>query len=224
MSTQRAFTPIIFCLFFSVWLAACQAAPITEGLHPYTDTDTTSTTVDAGYIRMLHPPLTVQDFTLPASTGSDLSLSDLQGRWVVMFFGYTRCPDFCPLTLSDYRQVKRLLGDQADQVVFLYVSVDGFRDTPDVLANHLTIFDPEFLGMSGDDQTLSRIQPDYDFYYRRQVVEGSPTRYVVDHSTRSYILSPAGQLVASLAYQAPPEFTANLLRDYITAATLTAQP
>jgi hypothetical protein len=80
-----------------------------------------------------------------------------------VFFGYTRCPDFCPLTLAEYKSVKARLGDLAQQVTFVFISVDGARGTAPVLTEHLARFDPEFVGFSGDDATLAQIQPDYGF-------------------------------------------------------------
>ena len=142
---------------------------------------------------VVQPPIQLQDFTLPASTGESMHLSDLNGSWRVMFFGYLHCPDFCPLTLTEYRRVKALLGEIGEQVKFLYVSVDGVRDTPEALRRYLANFDPAFIGFSGDDETLAQIQPDYDFYYRRRLPEGSQAVYVIDHSTRSYLIDPQGR-------------------------------
>jgi len=78
---------------------------------------------------VVQPPILLQDFTMPASTGESMHLSDLNGSWRVMFFGYLHCPDFCPMTLTEYKRVKGLLGETGEQVKFLYVSVDGVRDT-----------------------------------------------------------------------------------------------
>lgn len=158
------------------------------------------------------PPLELQDFTLPSSTGETMSLSDLNGQWRVMFFGYLHCPDFCPLTLAEYRQVKGLLGEDAEQVEFVYVSVDGVRDTPEALRAYLGNFDPEFIGFSGDDETLARIQPDYGFYYSRRLDSGSQAVYVIDHSTRSYLVDPEGRLRASFTYDVDPPVIASAIQ------------
>jgi protein SCO1/2 len=164
---------------------------------------------------VINPPLLVRDFTLPASTGEDLSIHDLDGRYRMIFFGYLHCPDFCPLTMAEFRQVKALLGDLASEVQFIYISVDGARDTPQLVANYLDNFDPEFIGFSGDDATLARIQPDYGFYYQRRLDTGSQAEYIIDHSTRSYLLDREGRLVSSFTYDTEPEVIAAALRWFI---------
>lgn len=175
--------------------------------------------VPAGYRgELVEPPIQLQDFTLPASTGQSLSLSDLDGQWRVIFFGYLHCPDFCPLTLAEYRQVKQLLAEEAAQVDFIYISVDGVRDTPEALRVYLANFDPDFIGLSGDDVTLARIQPDYGFYYQRRLDSGSQAVYVIDHSTRSYLVNPSGQLVATFTYDISPAAIASAIREHMHTA------
>lgn len=168
---------------------------------------------------VVDPPLQVQDFTLPSSTGAPLSLSDLDGQWRVMFIGYMRCPDFCPTTLAEYRRVKALLGDAAEHVTFVYVSVDGARDTPDLLRAYLDNFDPEFIGFAGDDETLARIQPDYGFYYRRNLTSGSQMLYTIDHSTRSYLIDPDRRLRTTFTYQTAPQTMARAIAWYVEHET-----
>ncbi|MBL8146385.1 MAG: SCO family protein [Anaerolineae bacterium] len=164
---------------------------------------------------VINPPLLVRDFTLPASTGADLSLHELDGKFRMIFFGYLHCPDFCPLTMAEFKRVKQLLGEYANDVDFIYISVDGARDTPELLARYLNNFDPNFIGFSGDDVTLAGIQPDYGFYYQRRLGTGSQAEYVVDHSTRSYLLDRAGRLRSSFTYDTSPEAIADALRWYI---------
>lgn len=164
---------------------------------------------------VVDPPVQVQDFTLPSSTGEPMRLSDLNGQWRVMFIGYTRCPDFCPTTLAEYRRVKAMLGDDAEHVTFVYISVDGVRDTPEMLRAYLNNFDPEFIGFSGDDETLARIQPDYGFYYRRNLQTGSQLLYTIDHSTRSYLVDPDGWLRTTFTYQTEPQTIARAIAWYV---------
>lgn len=164
---------------------------------------------------VVDPPIRVQDFTLPSSTGELMSLSDLNGQWRVLFIGYMHCPDFCPTTLAEYRRVKALLGDAAGQVTFVYLSVDGARDTPDMLRAYLDNFDPAFVGFAGDDETLARIQPDYGFYYRRNLTTGSQMLYTIDHSTRSYLIDPDGLLRTTFTYQTEPQTMARAIAWYM---------
>ncbi len=164
---------------------------------------------------VVNPPLLVRDFTLPASTGEDVSIRDLNGKYRMLFYGYLHCPDFCPLTMAEFKQVKALLGDLASEVEFIYISVDGARDTPQLIANYLNNFDPAFIGFSGDDATLARIQPDYGFYYQRRLDTGSQAEYIIDHSTRSYLLDREGRLITSFTYDTEPEAIAAAIRWFI---------
>lgn len=164
---------------------------------------------------VIDPPVTLQDFALP---GTDLDierLSDLNGTWLLMFFGYLHCPDFCPLTLAEYRRIKADLGADAENIRFVYISVDAVRDSPDAIRAHLANFDPAFIGFSGDDDTLARIQPDYGFYYERRMDTGSQAVYTVDHSTRSYLVDRQGILRASFTYDAEHDAIAEAIRWYL---------
>ncbi len=155
-------------------------------------------------------PIAVQDFTMPGNLGDSMSLSDSNGKWRLLFFGYTHCPDFCPLTLAEFRQIKEMLGDQADEIEFVFVSVDGERDTPEAITDYIDRFDPEFIAFSGDDATLEQIQSDYGLYYQRAENAASPENYMVDHTTRSYLIDREGNLISTFAYDDTP--------DQITAA------
>lgn len=171
---------------------------------------------DGVYVgQVINPPIQAQDFEAPSSHDDITRLSDLNGRWRVIFFGYMHCPDFCPLTLVDYKRVKAALGDAASEVDFVYISVDAVRDTPAALRRYLANFDAEFIGFSTDDAILSRIQPDYGFYYERRMDTGSQAVYTVDHSTRSYLLDRDGVLRASFAYRTAPRDVANALLWYL---------
>lgn len=161
---------------------------------------------------VVNPPILLQDFEMPSSMGGNLRLTDLRGSWLVIFFGYLHCPDFCPLTLVSYERIKRFLGDNAQKVKFVYISVDGARDTPEAMSRYLSNFDDEFIGLTGDDQTLARIQPDYGFYYLRRLDDGNLAVYTVDHSTKTYIVDPNGYLVATIDYGTSiPDMTRALL-------------
>lgn len=161
--------------------------------------------------QVLNPPVQTRDFEAPASETDISRLSDTEGKWRVIFFGYMHCPDFCPLTLMDYKKAKAFLGDAADEVEFLYISVDSIRDTPDAMARYLANFDSQFIGFSPDDATLIEIQPDYGFYYKRSMGTGSRAVYTVDHSTRSYVLDRDGVLRTSFAYDTEPQVIADAL-------------
>jgi protein SCO1/2 len=165
--------------------------------------------------QVVNPPIMTQDVAVPSSHADIAALSDLNGTWRVIFFGYMRCPDFCPLTLVEYKRVKALLGEEASEVKFVFITVDAVRDTPEALQRYLANFDPDFIGFAADDATLARIQPDYGFYYERRMGSSSQDVYTIDHSTRSYLLDREGILRASFAYDAEPRAIADALLWYL---------
>lgn len=165
--------------------------------------------------QVANPPIMTQDVAVPSSHAGIDALSDLNGSWRVIFFGYMRCPDFCPLTLAEYKQVKSLLQEAASEVTFVFITVDAARDTPEALQRYLANFDSAFVGFAADDDTLARIQPDYGFYYERRMNSDSQAVYTIDHSTRSYLLDRDGILRASFAYDARPRAIADALMWYL---------
>lgn len=208
------FALMAVALFAGSACAARQGA--SQSTTPTTRTPMPMTAEDGTYLgEVIAPPLLLQDFVLPSSSPDITRLSDLNGQWRLMFFGYLHCPDFCPMTLAEFRKVKQLLGADAAEVTFVYISVDAARDTPQALRDYLDNFDAEFIGFSGDDVTLARIQPDYGFYYRRRTVEASRVEYVVDHSTRSYLVDRDGYLRTTFTYNTEPEVIAAAIAWYI---------
>lgn len=165
---------------------------------------------------LTNPPVAVQDFAALSTRPDVARLSDLNGRWRIIFFGYMHCPDFCPLTLADYKNAKAVLGEAAaSEVAFLFISVDADRDSIALMRPYLANFDPDFVGFAADDKTLARIQPDYGFYYERRMESGSDAVYTIDHSTRSYLLDREGVLRTTFAYDTPPERIAEALQWYL---------
>jgi len=165
--------------------------------------------------QVAHPPLAVQDFSALSTHPEVAALSDLNGRWRLIFFGYMHCPDFCPLTLVDYKNAKAAMGEAAEEVEFVFISVDADRDTVALMQPYLANFDPDFVGFAADDATLARIQPDYGFYYERRLGSGPEAVYTIDHSTRSYLLDREGVLRATFAYDTDPELMAAALQWYL---------
>lgn len=168
-----------------------------------TTTPTPTFVPDTAGITPLEPGVELADFTLPASTGADMSLSDLRGSYVLMFFGYTHCPDFCPTTMANYKLIQQDLGDDAGRLKFVFTSVDGERDTPEVLAEYVSRFDPAFIGLQGNDETLEQIAGDYGLDYALHTDEADADgSYAVDHTTYSYLIDPEGRLRALVSYSA----------------------
>ncbi|MGD9772651.1 SCO family protein [Diaphorobacter sp.] len=134
-----------------------------------------------------------RDLLLPDHNGQPRSLKDFAGKVVVVFFGYTQCPDVCPTSMSELAEVKRALGADGDRLQGLFVSVDPERDTPEMLKAYMTNFDPSFLALRGTPEQLAAVAKDFKIYYKR--VEGqTPTSYTMDHSAGSYVYDPAGRL------------------------------
>ena len=134
-----------------------------------------------------------KDLPLPDFNGQPRHLRDFAGKVVVVFFGYTQCPDVCPTTLAELADVKRALGAQGDRLQALFVTVDPQRDTPEVLKAYVTYFDPSFLALRGTPEQLAAVAKDFRIYYKR-VAGPTPTSYTMEHSAGSYLFDPAGRL------------------------------
>jgi protein SCO1/2 len=128
---------------------------------------------------------------LTDQTGRPRRLEDWRGKVVVLFFGFTHCPDVCPTTLADLSQVMKQLGPDAERVQVLFVTVDPERDTPEVLAKYVGAFDPRFLGLYGDAAATQRAAREFKvFFEKRKSADG----YSVDHSGQTYVIDPQGRL------------------------------
>jgi len=143
------------------------------------------------------------DFELPDHNGQTRRLADFQGKVVVVFFGYTQCPDVCPTTMSELAGIKKALGADGDRLQALFVTVDPARDTPEVLKAYMTNFDPGFLALRPSPEKLAQLAADFKVYYKK--VEGpTPTSYTMDHSAGSYIYDPRGRLRLFARYGSGP--------------------
>lgn len=143
---------------------------------------------------VLQSPEPATDFTLTASTGAPLRLSDLRGKVVLLYFGYTACPDACPLTLADLTQTMQLLGKPAEKVQVILVSVDPQHDTPQRLARYVTAFDPTFLGMTGAPATIEAVATQFGIFYDgpQPLVNSTEQVYPVNHTSNIVVIDPAG--------------------------------
>jgi protein SCO1 len=124
-------------------------------------------------------------------TGKPRRLEDFRGKAIVLFFGFTHCPDVCPTTLAEVAAALRQLGPDAERVQVLLVTVDPERDTQDALAKYVTAFDPRFLGLRGDAAATQRAAKEFKIYYEKRK---SGESYTVDHSGQTYVLDPQGRL------------------------------
>ncbi|MCK9382242.1 MAG: SCO family protein [Sulfuritalea sp.] len=134
-----------------------------------------------------------KDFKLTDHNGQARRLADFRGKAVVLFFGYTQCPDVCPTTLAGMREAMNLLGEDAKRVQVLFVTVDPARDTPALLAQYVPAFHPSFLGLYADEKGTAALAKDFKVFYAKQA-GSTPDSYSIDHSTGSYVFDPQGRL------------------------------
>ena len=152
-----------------------------------------------------------RDFALTDFNGRPRTLADFRGKAVVLFFGYTQCPDVCPTTLAELAEVMRRLGPDADRVQVLFVTVDPARDTPELLSKYVPVFDPRFLGLYGDADALARTAKEFKIIYQKQPGK-TPGSYTMDHSAGTYIFDPQGKLRVYVSYGQGPDVFAHDLR------------
>jgi protein SCO1/2 len=132
-------------------------------------------------------------FSLTDHNGQPRTLADFKGKAVVIFFGFTQCPDVCPTSMSEMAEAKRLLGADGDRLQGLFVSVDPERDTPEIMRQYMASFDPSFLALYAAPDALPALAKSYKIYYKK--VDGpTPTSYSMDHSAGSYVYDPQGRI------------------------------
>jgi protein SCO1 len=134
-----------------------------------------------------------KDFALPDTDGKLRTLKDFQGKAVVVFFGYTQCPDVCPTTLQEIAEAKKLLGPDGARVQGIFITVDPERDKPELLKAYVANFGPDLVALRGNAEQTAAVAKDYKVYYKR--AEGkTPGSYFMEHTAASYIYDPQGRL------------------------------
>ena len=152
-----------------------------------------------------------RDFHLTDQNGKERSLEDFRGKAVVVFFGYTMCPDVCPTTLAELAQVKKLLGSDGDRLQVLFITVDPERDTPQLLKAYMANFDPSFLALRCSSEQLVTLARNFKIFYKK--VDGkTPDSYTMDHSAGCYVYDPQGRLRLYVRYGVDPQAIASDLR------------
>lgn len=142
---------------------------------------------------LFEPPVKADDFSLPDQFGETFQLSAQRGEVVLLFFGYTHCPDVCPVTLSEYRQVSELLGDRSEQVKFVFITVDPERDNRETLRDFLDNFGIPIQGLTAEQSALEPVWEEFGVYHEKVDV-GSAAGYLVDHTARIYVINKQGEL------------------------------
>lgn len=145
------------------------------------------------------------DLALTTQAGEPFTLDSMRGKVVLVYFGYTYCPDFCPTTMLDMMQVGDALGDDAGRLQVVMVSVDPERDTPGHLAEYLEFYDPGFIGLTGSPEATLDVQRGYGVMAAPQEPAGDSDGYLVDHSTSLFGIDPEGNLVLTWAYGTEPD-------------------
>jgi len=175
---MRCFSPLTFLVGLSalVLLSSCNSKVEPEFL----STDITNASFG-------------RDFKLSDHNGDIRSLADFKGKVIVLFFGYTNCPDICPGIMGKLAGTIKKLGNDSSHVQVLFISVDPEHDTPAILKQYVSTFNPTFLGLSGDLQTTTNIAKEFKISFQKQT-ETTQDSYIMDHSTGVYIFDPKGRL------------------------------
>jgi protein SCO1 len=184
----------LFIFVFLLMLSACNPA---EAPTPFVGTDISG----ADFAKSL---------SLTDHNGKLRSMSDFKDKVVVLFFGFTHCPDVCPTTMSDLKQALKLLGDKSNEVQVLFVTVDPERDTQEVLAKFVPSFDARFIGLRGNAQETADTLANFKIFYAKVDGKGA-NDYTIDHSAGMYVFDKVGKIRLYLGYgQKPAEIASDV--------------
>jgi protein SCO1/2 len=182
-------------------LAACDKAP-NKPRPSFVSTDLTGADYAKGFALVDH-------------NGKPRTLADFKGKVVMVFFGYTQCPDVCPTTMAEMAAVMQKLGPQADQVQVLFITLDPERDTQQLLAGYVPAFDKRFLGLRGTPEQTAKTAKDFKVFYAK--VPGSdPKTYTIDHTAGTYVFDRDGKLRLFMRHDEKPDEIAHDLRQLLS--------
>jgi protein SCO1/2 len=139
---------------------------------------------------VIDPPIPLPDFELTTTAGQPFHLSDVAGDIALIYFGYTYCPDVCPLTMGDVKKALAGLETGRERVHVIFISIDPERDTPEVLANYMKAFGPEFIGLTDDFAKVQEVMKPYGAFAQKEEVEDSALGYSMSHTARLYLVDP----------------------------------
>jgi protein SCO1 len=159
-----------------------------------------------------------REFSLTDPAGKTRTLADFRGKAVVVFFGYTQCPDVCPTTLTTLAETMKLLGPDADRVQVVFITVDPDRDTAALLAEYVPAFDKRFVGLRGDADATERVAKEFKVIYQKQP-GATPTTYTMDHSAGLFLFDPQGRLRLYARHGEGPDALASDLRELLRAGS-----
>ena len=153
-------------------------------------------------------------FTMTNHTGKTVTDRDFRGRFMLIYFGYTYCPDVCPTGLFDMSEALDMLGDDADLVQPLFVTIDPQRDTPKVMAEYVALYHPRLIGLTGSAEETERLARAYHVYYS-EYVDHDLSGYQLDHTANIYFMGPDGQYLTFFPYAHPPNLMAEEMKSLI---------
>ena len=205
--TMRAIRTFCAVLGVALLLTACGASA-----------SASSPTAPADNMTVIDPPLVLTDFALANSAGMTTTLADWQQKLTLVTFGYTHCPDVCPITLAHFKQVHLALKAYDGQVNYVFVSVDGARDTPAVLAAHLQLFDSAIIGLTGSDAAVQVLSKQFGIYYQLEKTSPNQTDYTITHTASSFLVDRQGRLIRIYNYNFDPQVISADIRQQLTAS------
>jgi len=154
-------------------------------------------------------------FELIGKDGKTVTDQDFRGRYMLVFFGYTHCPDICPAELQVMSAALEGLGSDADKVVPIFISVDPERDTPEAVNAYVENFGPNFVGLSGSPEAIAKVAKAYRVTYQKFQDEKTGDNYSVDHSALLYLMGPDGEYITHIPYGTPAAKMTETLRRYL---------
>jgi protein SCO1/2 len=170
-------------------------------------------------VRAGNSPVTIGGpFTLTAPGGTMVSEQTYRGKWLLVYFGYTSCPNTCPTSLLEISGALKRLGPDADKLQPLFITVDPRRDTPAVMGNYTQSFDPRIIGLTGTPQQVAAVAQEYGVYYVPHNNGPDGENDIIDHSTYLYLMDPDGKFVRGLDADTPDDRIAEVVRDAMVRA------
>jgi protein SCO1 len=149
---------------------------------------------------VLSPARTLEDFSLAATTGDEFTLSEHRGEVLLLYFGYRSCPDFCPNTFAELIRVYTELGEPADKLKIMFVTIDPERDTLDYLGEYVAAFHEDFIGLRAEGATLEGLQAQFGVVAEKREVGESALAYLYDHTASLFLVGPDGELEVQYLY------------------------
>lgn len=205
---------IVFLGLFALFSALTRsngAAPISDAGNGFANVEGVE---DFDGSSSYDPPRVIPEFTLTNHQGQPTSLSDFAGRHVLLFFGFTHCPDVCPLTLDEFRSVHEALGDTPNELEFVFVSVDGSRDTPEALGAYFERRGVTFVtGLTGTEEEVRGIGLNFNVEFFITPETAAQENYLITHTANSYLLNPDGDLVMRFAFGTEVSVMAGHIRE-----------